>query len=144
MLHEWQQTISMRSNVREWTHVLLVNITWCHLHSLLRNWRGPRPSNQGHVDSSVTGRGLEGLSHGVTDSDSTLCCSAGIWFLLGCVLNWTPCRRLQRCIQCGSLGISKSTTHRIAVLRWPQTLLRITVVSNLSRPENWPLFCILS
>jgi hypothetical protein len=33
MLHELQQTISMRSNVREWTHVLLVNTPCLHLHS---------------------------------------------------------------------------------------------------------------
>jgi hypothetical protein len=33
MLHEQQQTISMRSNVWERTHVLLMNTKWSHLYS---------------------------------------------------------------------------------------------------------------
>jgi hypothetical protein len=33
MLHEYLQTISMRSNIREWTYVLLVNTSRSHLHS---------------------------------------------------------------------------------------------------------------
>jgi hypothetical protein len=33
MLHKQQQTISIRSNVREWTHVLLANTPRSHLHS---------------------------------------------------------------------------------------------------------------
>jgi hypothetical protein len=33
MLHEEQQTISMEINVEEWTHVLLQNTQYSHLHS---------------------------------------------------------------------------------------------------------------
>jgi hypothetical protein len=51
MFHEQQQTISMRSDVREWPNVLLVNTPA----QLLRNWGEQRPSNNGDFDSSVTG-----------------------------------------------------------------------------------------
>jgi hypothetical protein len=65
MLHEQRQTISMRSNVREWTHVLLMNTPCSHLHSFLSNWREQRPSNKGDLDSSVTeGGGVQSLLNG--------------------------------------------------------------------------------
>jgi hypothetical protein len=32
MLHEQQETISMRSNIRGWTHVLFVNMPCSHMH----------------------------------------------------------------------------------------------------------------
>jgi hypothetical protein len=37
MLHKQKQTISMQSNVREWTHVLLVNTPCSQLHSFCKS-----------------------------------------------------------------------------------------------------------
>jgi hypothetical protein len=54
MLHEQQQTISMRSSVRELTrsaHEYNISAPA----QLLGNRREQRPSNQGHHDSIVTG-----------------------------------------------------------------------------------------
>jgi hypothetical protein len=51
IIREEQQPISMWSNVRELTQVLLVNTPCSHLNS---NWREQRPSNQNELDSSVT------------------------------------------------------------------------------------------
>jgi hypothetical protein len=42
--------ISMRSNVRKWTHVLLVYTSWSHL----RSWREQCPSNWGNLNFNVT------------------------------------------------------------------------------------------
>jgi hypothetical protein len=53
MLHEQRQTISMRSNVREWTRYPR-KYTMFVPAQLLHNWREQRPSNQGDLDSSVT------------------------------------------------------------------------------------------
>jgi hypothetical protein len=54
MLHKKKQTILMRSNVQERTHVLLVNHTIPASPQLLRSWCGQRPCNKYDLDSSVT------------------------------------------------------------------------------------------
>jgi hypothetical protein len=58
MLHEQQQTILMRSNVREWTRVLLAKTPY-FIALLLRIWREQRPRNQSDLDSRpVMGGGV--------------------------------------------------------------------------------------
>jgi hypothetical protein len=95
MFHEQQLTISMRSNVREWTHVLLVN-TPC---SCLRNWREQRPSKQGYLDSNIKGEvgrvyytGMELLLISFFYRSTRL--------FLGCILNGTSCSSVPTILQC--------------------------------------------
>lgn len=72
MLDEHKRTISIRSNFREWNHVLLVNVAYSHLHMFLRTWREQRPSNQGDFDSSVTGE-VGTLLHGDGPASGFMC-----------------------------------------------------------------------
>jgi hypothetical protein len=64
MLHEQQQTISMRSNVREWTHVLLMNTPCSHVYSVCATGVNSGLATKVTL-TSVVGRGRwESLLHG--------------------------------------------------------------------------------
>jgi hypothetical protein len=86
MLHEQQQTISMRSNVPEWTHVLLVNTPCSHLHNLCVG-----SGLASRVTLAWVSRGRLSVSI-YTEVDLLLIsffyCS--MWLLLGFILNGTP------------------------------------------------------
>jgi hypothetical protein len=90
-VHEQQQTISMRSNVREWTHVLLVNTPCSRLHNFCATGVEQRPSNQGDLDSSVTGVGDGKVYYTGVDLLLISFLYRSTWLLLGCVLNGTLC-----------------------------------------------------
>jgi hypothetical protein len=97
MLHEQQQTISMRSNVREWTHVLLVNTPCSHLKSFCVT---------GVSCGLATGETLTRVSPG----EVWIVCYTGGWtcfwfnfcsvcvIVVGCVLNGTLC--ISRSLEC--------------------------------------------
>jgi hypothetical protein len=94
MLHEQQQTISMRSNVREWTHVLLVNTQCSHLHSFCATGMSSGLATMVTL-TSVMGEVWRVYYTGVDLLlISFLCRSA--WLLLGCVLNSTSCSTCNR------------------------------------------------
>jgi hypothetical protein len=61
MLHEQQQTISMRSSFGEWTYVLLMNTPCSHLHILCASGLSNGPAT--NFDSSVT---MEGGRESIT------------------------------------------------------------------------------
>jgi hypothetical protein len=90
MLHEQQQTISMRSNVREWTHVLLMNTPCSHLHRVCATGVSSGLATRVTLTRVSRGRLGESIYTGVDLLlISFLYCST--WLLLGCVWNGTPC-----------------------------------------------------
>jgi hypothetical protein len=95
MLHEQQQTISMRSKYSRMNTRSAREYIMFAPAQFLRNWREQRPSNQGDLYSSVMG---EAGRVYYTEMDLLL-----ISFLyrisrlfLSCVLNGTPCSSLNR------------------------------------------------
>jgi hypothetical protein len=115
MRHEHQQTVSMRSNVREWIHILLVN-------TVLRNWSEQRPSNQGYLDSSITGEAGR-VCYSRVDLLLISPSYRSTWLLLGCV--GTLCTM-------GLVEINKpegkpkeTTWKREACYTWAEILTRV-------------------
>jgi hypothetical protein len=66
MLHEEQQTISMRSNVQEWTHVLTVNTPCSHRHSFCATGVSSGLATRVTLTRVSRGRLGESLTRGLT------------------------------------------------------------------------------
>jgi len=63
MIHEQLLTISMRSNVREWTRGLFVKHTVFVPAQLLRSWHEQRPGIYGGLDLNRHGEFWKSLLH---------------------------------------------------------------------------------
>jgi hypothetical protein len=91
MLQEQEQTISIRSNVREWTHVLLANTPCSYLHRFCAT--GVISGLATRVTWLETHEG--GLGEFITGGGGDLLLIwflyRSTWWLLGCVLNGTLC-----------------------------------------------------
>jgi hypothetical protein len=86
MRHEQQQMIAMRSNVREWTHVLLVNTPCLHLHSFCAT--GVSSGLATRVTLTRVSRGEVGRVYYMgLDLLLIYVLCRSMWLLLGCILN---------------------------------------------------------
>jgi hypothetical protein len=111
----------MRSNVREWTHVLIVNKA-----QLLHNWREQRPSNQGDLDPIVTVK-VGRVYYTAVDLLLISFLYRSTWSLLGCVLNGTPC------------------TYGMTYTAWAQPYTSFALPRVQSRAwEQWRMVAIIS
>jgi hypothetical protein len=88
ILHEQQQTISMRSNVREWTHVQLVTTPCSHLHSFCATGVSSGLATRVTLTRVSWGRLEESITKGL-NLLLMLLLHCSTWLLLGCVLNDT-------------------------------------------------------
>jgi hypothetical protein len=91
MLHEQQQTISMRSNVQELTHVLLMNTPCSHLYSFCASGLSSDLATRVTLTRVSRGRLGESITRGWTCFWFHFCTIVRDCFW-GCVLNGTLCR----------------------------------------------------
>jgi uncharacterized protein with PQ loop repeat len=90
MLHEQQQRISIRSNIREWRNVLLVNESCPYQYSFYATGVGSGLATSVTLTQVSRKRFGESIYYAGADMFliSFLCRS--MWLLLGCLLNSTP------------------------------------------------------
>jgi hypothetical protein len=98
MFHEQQQTILMWSNVREWTHILLVNTPFLHLHSFCAT------GMSSGIATRVTSTQVSGEVGIVYYTGVDLCLTwfsyRNMWLLLlDSILNGTPYTTSYSCIK---------------------------------------------